>query len=334
MKNHRHGCRLPALGAAFALAAIAIPARADDMAAAQALFDQAKKAVAAHDYAQACPKFEESLRLQEGVGTLLNLADCYEHEGKLASAWSRFLEVAAKARAAGQTQRVRIGHDRAAALAPKLSNLIIDVPPASRVLGLEVRRDGTPVGEAEWGATIPADAGPHTIEASAPGRKRWSETVAVAPEATTARTLVPELPLLPPPPEATSVAPPLPEPARPRPDGESTPGGAQRIGAIAAATVGVAGVAAGTVFGLLSLSRHNTVSNECSSTTCRTPSGLQASKDAMTFGNVSTITFIVGGVGLAAGITLFLTAPRATESHAPTAELRVGPGHVALLGTW
>jgi hypothetical protein len=54
----------------------------------------------------------------------------------------------------------------------------------------------------------------------------------------------------------------------------------------------------------------------------------------MTFGNVSTITFIVGGVGLAAGITLFLTAPRATESHAPTAELRVGPGHVALLGTW
>src|SRR5579864_7101037 len=158
------GALMIALGATT----LAAPsARADEIVSAQALFDQAKKAMTAHDYATACPKFEASLKLQEALGTLLNLALCYEKDGKLASAWSRFLEVAAKARAAGQTDRARIGRDRAAALAPKLSNIVLDVPPASRIDGLEIRRDGVPVEQAEWGSAIPADAGPHTIEASA-----------------------------------------------------------------------------------------------------------------------------------------------------------------------
>src|SRR5450432_3403221 len=71
------------------LATMAAPsfARADDSAAAQALFDQGKKAMAALNYAEACPKLEESYRLQEALGTLLNLADCYQRQGKLASAW-------------------------------------------------------------------------------------------------------------------------------------------------------------------------------------------------------------------------------------------------------
>src|ERR1700685_1939228 len=104
-----HSLRRTGLVVVAALAGIAgsTIAHADDSAAAQALFDQAKKAMAAHRYADACPKLEESLRLEEGVGTLLNLADCYEHEGKLASAWSKYIEVASKARAAGQSARAR-----------------------------------------------------------------------------------------------------------------------------------------------------------------------------------------------------------------------------------
>ncbi len=263
--------------AACALATIAASpyARADESAAAQSLFDDAKKDMARHDYADACPKLEESLRLQEALGTLLNLALCYEQQGRLASAWSKFLEVAAKARASGQSERARIGRDRAAALAPKLSHLVVDVPPASRAEGLEIRRDGTALGAVEWGTAIPADPGPHTVEVSAPGKKPWSSTVTVPGGASTARLEIPALEALPDgqhaqrqtpsttPPPAGSAPPAIatePPPSTPEQPGH---GRARDVVTIAVAGVGAAGIAAGAVFGLLSLSKHNDATHEC-----------------------------------------------------------------------
>jgi hypothetical protein len=325
------------LAAAFGASSFA---RADDSVAAQALFDQAKKAMGAHDYAEACPKLEESLRLQPALGTLLNLAQCYERQGKLASAWSKYLEVAAKARAAGQTERARIGHDRAAALAPKLSNLAVEVPSGSRPDGLEVRRDGTVVGPPEWGVAIPTDAGPHTIEATAPGRKPWSQTVTVGDEPNTERVTVPELEPIPAEPVAR-----VPEPAATvhpeevRREAVNGNGGwsALRILAVGAVGVGVAGVGVGSVFGLLSLSKHQTAQRLCPSNPCPSgasgQTGSQAWTDAVHDGNLSTVAFVVGGAALAAGVVLWLAAPTA-EPTATSAGLTLGPGSVALRGVW
>src|SRR6185369_16874031 len=99
-------------------------ARADlssDKAAAEALFNHAKQLVKEGKLSEACPKFEESLRLDPGIGTLLYLADCLEKSGKTASAWARFLEAAAAAKAANQADRETKARQRAAALEPKLS---------------------------------------------------------------------------------------------------------------------------------------------------------------------------------------------------------------------
>src|ERR1700733_10338457 len=125
-----------ASGIALATTVGTSTSHADDSAAAQALFDQAKKAVAAQNLAEACPKFEESYRLDAAMGTLLNLADCYERAGQLTTAWSKFLELASKAHAAGQQERARIGRQRAAALAPRLSHLVINAPLADRSPGV------------------------------------------------------------------------------------------------------------------------------------------------------------------------------------------------------
>jgi hypothetical protein len=275
---------------------------------------------------------------------MLNLALCYEQEGKLASAWSRFLEVAAKARAAGQTDRARIGKERAAALAPKLSNIVVDVPPGSRVEGLEIRRDGVPVDQAEWGAAIPADAGPHTIEASAPNRKPWSQTITVADGASTMRVAVGELAPLEAEPDRTTARAPAASPTSPPSApliGASTDEGTQgpnglKIAAVVTGGAGVAGIGVGAVFGALALAKHNEAVNACPSSfgrTCPTKPGADAWNDAIGLGDVSTVAFIAGGVAVAAGVVLWLVAPKHVE-NAPAAQLTVGPGAIDVRGTW
>jgi hypothetical protein len=317
---------------------VARPALAEDTVGAQALFDQGKKAMAEHNYAEACPKLEESLRLQEALGTMLNLALCYEQEGRLASAWSRFLEVASRARTAGQGQRARVAQNRANALAPKLSNLVVDVPAANRVDGLEVRKDGVPVGQAEWGSAIPADAGPHTVEATAPGRKRWSGTVKVAGGAVTAHVEVPLLDPEAPPaaaPERAEARPAPVEPAPPAPVPEKpSHGNGMRIAAYVTGGVGLAGLAAGGVFGVLALLRHNDAASACPTDPCRTAAGQQLWSDATNFGNVSTVAFAAGGALFATSVVLLLTAPKASEAGASEAHLLVGPGSVSFRGAW
>src|SRR6185436_13105064 len=105
------------LSLAFALWGHEASAQSDS-AAARALFTEGRQLMSAEKYAEACPKLEESLRLDPGMGTRFNLAHCWEKIGRSASAWAMFLDVAAAARAAGQQQRDTAAKERAAALEP------------------------------------------------------------------------------------------------------------------------------------------------------------------------------------------------------------------------
>ena len=108
------------------------PARAqgegERAAAAQALFDEAMRLMKAEQTAAACPKLEESQRLDPGMGTEFRLAECYEKVGKLASAWAKFVSVADSAAVARLSERETVARQRAQALVPRLSKLVISVP--------------------------------------------------------------------------------------------------------------------------------------------------------------------------------------------------------------
>ena len=159
---------------------------AADKAAAETLFVDARKLLAAGKYTEACKGFAESQRLDPGVGTLLNLGRCYEKMGRTASAWSTYREAAAAARAANQGAREKNARLAAEALESKLPKLTIVVAGAETSPRLEVRRDGAVVPASMWGMSVAIDPGDHLFEASAPGYKPWrSRVVAEAGKAVT-----------------------------------------------------------------------------------------------------------------------------------------------------
>ncbi len=310
--------------------------RPEDQAAARALFDQGRALVAKGDIQQGCSKLSESQRLDPGVGTLFNLADCSEKLGKTASAWSMFLEVAAQTKAAGQTERESMARERAAKLQASLSRLTIAVADGSKISGLEVKRDGTLVGEPMWGTALPVDPGKHVVTVSAAGRKTWTSTVDVLGPGKQVLVSVPALEL-----EAQAVKQevqtptPLAIPNSAAAEPSKTTAGSgngQRVAGLVVGGLGLVGFGIGTVLAFGAKSSYGDSDPYCHDDICK-QEGLAIRDDARAKGNVATI---VGGLGLAAlagGLVLYLTAPTAQgASSAPT--VGIGPGAVRLTGTW
>lgn len=291
---------------------------AGNEAAAEALFNEGKKLAAQGRYAEACPKFAESNRLDRGAGTLIHLGDCYERAKQLASAWATYKEASSAAQALGRKDWEKLAAQRASALEPKLAHLTIKVD--QPVEKLEVSRDGAPVSQASWGVPIPVDVGNHTIEATAPGFKAFKTSSSIARDGQNIDVPIPKLEAdasatgsTPP---ATTVATET-SVAPPPPDADKQSGSNQRTIGFVVAGVGVAGVAVGAVTGLMAMGKSNDAKNSCASDgPCPSRAAVDASKSAKTLGLISTIGFAAGGVGLAAGAALILTAPSEAKTHA------------------
>lgn len=300
------------------------PARAADPATAQALFDQGRKLMAQDRWAEACPKLEESQRLDPAGGTLLHLALCREHEGRIATAWALYQDALAQAKHDGRRDRAKLAQERIDAIAPRLPKLRIRVPAnARRVEGLTILRDDIVVGEAQWGEQIPIDPGTHVLSARANGRVPWTLRLDVPARG---HEVLVDIPILEVDPHAdsdapkavattssTATPPPASRPSSPwNPRAEETSrGSGQRTAGIVVASAGVVGIVVGGIFGIVSISKNSQADKECQPpdhTRC-TAQGVDLGQSATTAGNVSTSAFIAGGVLFAGGLALYLTAP-------------------------
>ena len=164
--------------ASLAFVAGARPAWAQSMneKAAEKAYDEGMRLLDRGKVAEACPRLEESQRLDPAMGTQFRLAECWEKLGRTASAWGLFREVMSEAQAAGRDDRAALSSARAAALEPRLTRLLIIVSPSAKTPGLIVRRDGAVVEEAQWGSGVAVDPGPHVISATAPGKRPWEQS--------------------------------------------------------------------------------------------------------------------------------------------------------------
>jgi hypothetical protein len=114
------------------------------------------------------------------------------------------------------------------------------------------------------------------------------------------------------------------------PASESGGMGTQKILALVAGGIGVVGIGVGSAFGLIAMSKKSDAQSACPNQ-CSTPDGVTKWSDAGAAGNMSTIGFIVGGVGIAGAAVLWFTAP---SSGGSTAQVGIAPGAIQLKGTW
>jgi serine/threonine-protein kinase len=329
------------LFALFHAAAAAAQATAEQKAAAEALFDAAVESMKDGHYAEACPKLENSQRIDPGLGTLLYLGECYEKVGRTASAWAIFREAESQAEASGQSRRAKAAHEHIAKLEPELAYLTIEVAEGTRSLpGLHIKRDGVEAGTGIIGAAVPLDPGPVKVDVTAPEHESFSVTVKLLPRARQT-VLIPTLAAVEAPHGADASAPPvttapsetpppLASPPPPPPPAEpSNPGGTQRVIGVVVGSAGVVGLAAGGYFGLAAISAEKKADRECSPTECAEALGKGHSDDAHHDATLSNVTFAVGGGLLAAGAVIYLLAPSKSATALGVSPL-VGPGFAGL----
>ncbi|MEP7125288.1 MAG: hypothetical protein ABJE95_30435, partial [Byssovorax sp.] len=95
------------------------------------------------------------------------------------------------------------------------------------------------------------------------------------------------------------------------PQGTGNAWNGQKLAAVTVAGAGLVGIAVGTVFGVMTISKKRDSEANCRAddpTRCNA-TGVSLRGDEKTAGTISTISFVAGGVALAGGVVLFLTAP-------------------------
>lgn len=299
----------------------------NDKAAAEALFDDAKKLMEAKRYPEACKKFADSQKLDPGVGTLLNLGRCYKENGQTASAWSAYREAASQARAEGQSDREDLARDEAAQLEPRLTKLVIEVsPPTASLQGLEIKRDGAAVPQGLWGVPAPVDPGVRSLDVTAPGKKPVHLEVRTEGAGATSKVVIPPLedgPAAAPVAVAAAGAPAPADQGQQAPAGD--PGKTQRIVGYVIGGTGIAAIAVGTWFVLYAHAQ-----DEVGDKSDEKDRQDRYHGDAKTSRTIGFISIGSGAALLVGGIVLVATAPHAAQKASLTLVPELGASRAGL----
>jgi len=296
-------------GVGAALLAIALgahaqqpPAKGDDAARAQALFNDGRAAMEKGDVAGACKMLSESLALVKRPSTLFNLAQCEAKQGKIRSA-TEHMKGAIETLDPGD-ERVKIARDQYADLDKQLPRVTLRLAPGTPA-DSTVLVDGTPVDRASIGTQLPLDPGEHALVVRAAGRSdaRTSVTLAVGDRREVTLTVGAA-----PTPAASKEAAATQAPA-------TEPSNTKRTLGWVIGGVGAAGLVAGSVTGVMAIGKKNQMEDNCVGV-CN-DAARSAADSGRTLSLLSTISFAVGLAGVGVGTYLLITSP-SKEPPAPS----------------
>jgi hypothetical protein len=287
----------------------------DSAAAAEALFDQGRAAMEKRDYETACQRFRESERIDPAAGTKLNLADCEERRGRIASAWELFR--AAQRAVPESDERHAIAGSRAAALEPRLPLLTLRLAPGAPS-DTRVHLGTVAIGAGSFGVPLPLDPGKHRLLVEAPRHTPRSIELVLAEGSRQTVDLAPG-----------SVQP-LPAGGAPAVEdrGSSTGSGSRTLGYVFGG-VGIVGLVVGGVTGAMVLSKKSIAEEDCpdAEQVCNSTRGRDAADSGRALGPITTVSLLVGAAGLGAGAYFLLSAK---DSNQTSLGIRASPGAAQL----
>lgn len=283
----------------------------EELAAARALFSEAKDLEAAGEWAKALTKLEKVAKVVTTPQVRFHVALCHENLGRLVEAINGFELAAQEAEKTGATDVLENAPKRAEALRARVAYLVLEVSGKVRVS--KIYLDDRRVSIALAGTKIPVDPGEHRVEVRREGEVTYDMDVELA-EGETHKLEI----------EIDDPAPkedpdPKPDP-KPDPDIKTPPETEmKRLPAYILAGVGVVSfITAGVFWGL----RETTVSNiaanceDADSLTGCDPDDRELEDIAQTYDVTSKVMLGIGAVSLASGVALwFILAP---EDGTPT----------------
>jgi hypothetical protein len=298
---------------ALIITSLAIPALADEQPDAGELKRQGDAAMASLHYREALAAYDKAYAINHDPAILYNRARADQGLGDYPAALDAIEEFV---RAAGDDLKRRV---------PKLADLVADIQSHVALVlvncavdGATVFIDGKAVGKTPLAAPVRVAAGSVAIavEARAHTTFRQDVTAPGGKITTINATLAAEA--------GDKSQPPI--IVVPEHTERYVPAG-WRVAAFTMGGLGIAGLAAGGVFGGLVASKTSTTN--CVAKVCN-PAGWQEISDAKTFATISTVSFVAGGVLVAGAAVLFIVAPHATRKIALTPI--VGPAFLGLGG--
>jgi hypothetical protein len=297
------------------------------------LFDRGVADMDAGRLEQACPAIAQSYQIDPRPGTLFTLAECETKRGRLGAAAARYDEYLAlyptlsADKKAKQGDREKTARAQRAALAPRIAELTLVLPPGTR-RGTQVTCDGAPIAAGTFGTPFPVDPGEHVATTQVPGGPVTSVRITLAKGERKAIALEVK----------ESAVDEAPRAAQPPPAEPPPVAGPNKAVVAAGGALAGAGVIAGAVFTGLSFSKASSarslVGMVPQGKSC--PAGgvgatgncadLASANDARaTFANAALWTFVGAGV-VGAGTVVYALLGK---SPAPQSAVRAAPVVVA-----
>jgi hypothetical protein len=337
-----------ALALALATSVVSVPAFAQsdaDKNQARGLGQEGQTALDAKDFKTAEDRFRRAYTLYPNAPTLaLGLARALAGNGRYVAAEETYNKIIREGAPPGNQVFMKAVDDAKAEIGNVSSKVAYATLSVTGPDTSKVTLDGQPLAWAALGGRRAVDPGEHTLKASADGYKPAETKFSAQPGKDASANLTmekdPNAGAAPPVPGPGTTTPPPPGTTTPPPPpgGDngiqvSTKGGSSNktIGFIALGVGGV-GLVAGAITGIIALGKHGDLKDKCTLANNGCPPDQQDTLDSYhSMGTISTVAFIVGGVGIAAGAILILTAPKATQNTAFISPY-VGPGSVGATG--
>lgn len=346
------------LGLALSLSSAPAYAQSDEQrAAARSFATEGAKAFNEGRFKDAVDLFGRAETLVHAPPHLLFLARSHAKLGEFVKARENYLKIVRETMPANApaafVDAKAAAEQEVREVEPHIASLTIRVEGGAGASDVAVLLDGQPVASVMIGAPRPIDPGTHKVEAGGTGFRAAPQSVSLKDGESKVVVLKLEAvdgaaPLVAPPPgtepaparsPAATTAPPTSDAGVAAPEDKS----GLRIGSYVALGVGVVGLGAGTLFTLQSSSKRSDADakfEECGGESgCTSDNPLSSEVDALDNDARSAMTlgivgFVVGGVGLAAGATLFVLSmdEGKSASNEPRVSAFVGLGSAGLRG--